>query len=384
MQIAILLLNRGRGSGEVAREHARHLVAAGHIVHFLHPGVGKGVPGAVSHDVPLDSEVIPVHEYLPSAGEDQRAVSVMGFDEAMAYVPAYERALEGVIDEVDLVFGHHANLTAIATQRVAQRHDKPYAIMLHGTGIEPRHYGGYDDDVWTEIRGAIEGAQGVLVTTEYVRDELVRPLADVPFERFLVLPCGVDIEKFRPDAAGDIAAQYELPERFAICAGALSEAKGPQNVVAASEFFSDLVPTIFIGEGRLRPILEPQLGDRGRFLGFVSEEDKVRLICGASVLVAAPEKKEHFGIIYVEALAGGTVPVAYAGGGVGSIVSPEVGILTDRTPAALGSAVREVLQDDARRADMAREGRLRAEAFYAYPQLVEQLALWFEGIIAAR
>lgn len=384
MKVAILLLNSGRGSGEVAREHARHLIAAGHGVHFLHPGVGDGVRGAINHDVPLDSEVLPVHEYLPSAGKGQRAVSEMPFEEAMAYLPAYERALEEIIDDVDLVFGHHANLTAIATHRVARRHDKPYALMLHGTGIEPRHYGGFDDGVWNEIRTAIEEAQGVLTTTEYVRDELVRPLADVPMERFLVLPCGVDLEEFRPDAAGDIAARYELPERYAICPGALSEAKGPQNVVAASEVYGDLVPTIFIGDGELRGSLERELGDRGRFLGFVPAQDKARLICGATVLVAAPEKKEHFGIIYVEALAGGTVPVAYIGGGVGSIITPEVGSLAERTPNALGAAVREILLDDARRADMAKAGRARAEAFYAYPRLVEQLADWFQSLLANR
>lgn len=74
MQIAILLLNSGRGSGEVPRRHAQHLIAAGHSVHFLHLGVGEGVLGAVNHDVPLDSMVVSVHEYLPAAGDSQRAV----------------------------------------------------------------------------------------------------------------------------------------------------------------------------------------------------------------------------------------------------------------------------------------------------------------------
>jgi len=35
MKIAILLLNKGRGSGEVAREHVRHLLKLGHKVYFL-------------------------------------------------------------------------------------------------------------------------------------------------------------------------------------------------------------------------------------------------------------------------------------------------------------------------------------------------------------
>ena len=43
MNVAILLLNSGRGSGEVARQHARHLVLKGHRVTFIHPDVGEGV-----------------------------------------------------------------------------------------------------------------------------------------------------------------------------------------------------------------------------------------------------------------------------------------------------------------------------------------------------
>jgi len=352
-------------------------------VHFAHPGIGHGVEGAFNHDVPLHAPVVPVHEYLPAAEEDQRAVSTMPYDQAQAYLADYERVLAEIIDDVDIVIGHHANLTAIATQRVAQRRGKPFVLFLHGTGIEPRHSGGYDDRLWEEIRNSIEAADGLLVTTEYVRDQLVRPLVDVDPDRFLILPCGVDLEDFRPDAAGGIAASYGLPEKYVICPGALIAAKGPQNVVAASKFYSDLAPTIFIGAGEFRPELERRLGARGRFLGFVPVEDKVRLICGAAVLAAAPEKKEHFGIIYVEALAGATVPVAYRGGGVDSVVTPDVGVLTERDPAALGAAVREILSDDARRGEMAAAGRARAEALYSYPRLVGRLSEWLERLVTS-
>jgi len=77
MHIAIMLLNAGRGSGEVARQHARQLLALGNRVTFMHPGIGVGVEGAVNVDIVLPGEVTPVHEYLPSAGPQQKAVSLM-------------------------------------------------------------------------------------------------------------------------------------------------------------------------------------------------------------------------------------------------------------------------------------------------------------------
>jgi glycosyltransferase involved in cell wall biosynthesis len=379
MNVAILLLNAGRGSGEVARQQGRYLVDQGHRVHFMHPGMKTGVPGAINTNIDLQSAVVPVHEYLPSAGSTQKQVARMSRDEAEPYVRDYVQALEGIIGDVDVVVGHHANLSAIATASVARREGKPYVLFLHGTGIEPRHEGLYDDRIWSEIQDAIEGAAGILVTTDYVRDELVRNLIDLPVERFLVLPCGVDLEEFKPGGDRSIAVKYSLPESYVICPGALTTSKGPQNVVKASVEYADLAPTVFIGDGDLRGELESELGSRGKFLGFVSAEDKAALINAASVLTAAPEKKEHFGIIYAEGLAAGTPSVAYEGGGVSSIVTPETGILTERDPRSLGRAIRSLLADPARRDRMAAEGRKRAEEKFSGDKLGRRLEVWLSG-----
>ena len=383
MNVAILLLNAGRGSGEVARQQARYLVAQGHRVHFMHPVLKTGVPGALNTQIDLHSTVVPVHEFLPSAGATQKQVARMSHDEAAPYLPDYERALEKVIADVDIVVGHHANLSAVATARVARRAGKPYVLFLHGTGIEPRHEGLYDDRIWAMIQDAIEGASGILVTTDYVRDELVRKIVDLPLDRFLVLPCGVDLEEFAPAADTSAADRFGLPELFVICPGALTTSKGPQNVVEASREYADLAPTIFIGDGDLREPLEAELGDRGRFLGFVSTEEKAALINSASLLTAGPEKKEHFGIIYAEALAAGTPPVAYEGGGVSSIITAETGILTERGPRALGRAIRSLLEDSTRRRAMAAEGRKRAEERFSATVLGQRLENWLAGLTTA-
>ena len=377
-----MLLNHGRGSGEVARQHVREFIRLGHEVWYVHPGVGRGVAGANNVDITLHSDVLPVHEYLPMAGSDQMAVSHMEAGEALAYVPDYEAALEKIATEVDMFIGHHANLSSVAVHRVARRHGIPYVLFLHGTGIEPRHHGGYAAEVWQAISDAISDAAGIIVSTTYVRDELVRPLVDVEDDRVLVLACGVDTDEFNPAADASVKEKWDLPDRYVICPGALTLAKGPQNVVAAAPQFTDLAPIVFIGDGELRAKLAEQLGHGGRFLGFVSHEDKVALINSATVLTAAPEKLEHFGIIYIEALAAGTVPVAYGGGGVDSIVTGDVGVLTERNPAALGAAVRAVLGDQERLDAMASAGRKRAEARYAAAGLADRLAGWLAAITA--
>ena len=324
--------------------------------------------------------MIPVHEYLPAAKANQRAVSVMSYREATDYLPAYEASLEGIISEVDIVIGHHANLTAIATANICKRYHKPYVLFLHGTGIEPRHHGLYDDELWQLIEDAIKEANGLIVTTEYVRDCLVRNIIELPVDRFHIQPCGVNLLEFKKGHTGDIFERFNLPDKYVICPGALTKSKGPQNVVEASKQYFDLAETIFIGGGELRGQLEVQLGKRGRFLGFVSNEDKAKLITAATLLVAAPEKKEHFGIIYIEALAGSVPVVTYEGGGVNSILTEETGILTERNPKALGEAVRTLLLDKEKQKSMATKCRERAAAFFSTEVVGPRLNDWLVKI----
>lgn len=381
MNIAILLLNKGRGSGEVAREHVRHLIKMGHRVYFLYPGNDGEIPGAENVNIELHCNIMPVHEYLPSAGKEQHQVARMSHEELMEYLPDYEKALRSVATDVDIFIGHHANLSAVAVHNVAKEFDKPYVLFVHGTGIEPRHEGLWNDDNWKLIVNAINEAKGIIVTTEYVRDSLIKLLISIPDDKFLILPCGVNLEDFKPGNIGGIKDKYELPEDYVICPGALTTSKGPQNVVAASSEYSDFASTVFIGAGELQEDLEKRLGDKGRFLGFVSSEDKAKLIVAATLLVAAPEKKEHFGIIYAEALAGGTPCVAYKGGGVGSIVTPTEGILTERTPIALGKKINYLLQNSGLRKQMGISGRARAEKLFNYDELVDELVEWMKGFL---
>ena len=109
--------------------------------------------------------------------------------------------------------------------------------------------------------------------------------------------------------------------------------------------YSDFATTVFIWDGELKEELKLNLKERGELFGYVPSEDKAKLINAATLLIAAPEKKEHFGIIYAEALAGGTPVVAFEGGGVASIVTPTEGILTERNPIELGEKINYLLQN---------------------------------------
>jgi glycosyltransferase involved in cell wall biosynthesis len=78
----------------------------------------------------------------------------------------------------------------------------------------------------------------------------------------------------------------------------------------------------------------------------------------------------------------GSVPiVAYEGGGVNSIVTPETGVLTKRSSKALGEAVRKLLLNEKRRYAMTRNCRERAIEFYSTEVLGPRLNQWLLMIL---
>lgn len=367
------MLNPGRGSGVVARQQAYYLLKKGHDVYFLQADLKEEVRGANNVNVLLHTNVIPVHEYHPRLTNNQKPVSDMSYKEASSYIPDYEKAVLSIANKVDVFLGHHGNLSAVVVQKAAKKYNKPYALFLHGTGIEPRLKGFYDDRVWEEIEEAIVGADKLIVTTDYVRDSLVRKIMPLPKDRFVLIPGWVDLNEFQPEDGKEVRKKYGLSKQYIIVPGALIQSKGPQNVLSASKYFGESTDLVFIGDGPLRSRLEKEAKKGVHFLGYVPDEDRTKLVNSATLLVAAPEKREHFGMIYIESLAAGVPPVAYEGGGVSTIVTPEVGILTKRNPDALGRGIKSILDNPKKRVKLGSNARVRAEKYFSETHLGDKL-----------
>jgi len=146
--------------------------------------------------------------------------------------------------------------------------------------------------------------------SESTRDDLVR--RGVPRERIEVIYPGVDATWYAPDAA-----EPRSREPTFLYVGRLKRYKGVEIALRALALARparpDLVLEIAGGgddRGRLERLARTLgLGEATRFLGFVSETDKRRLLRRAwAVVLASP--KEGWGISNVEAAACGTPALA--------------------------------------------------------------------------
>jgi glycosyltransferase involved in cell wall biosynthesis len=173
-----------------------------------------------------------------------------------------------------------------------------------------------------------------------------------PGARATVIAHGLPLERVRegisPVVGTDARPVAGLPSPRIVFAGRLDPDKGPDILVEALGLLRDPPPTLILGDGRLRGLLQRRvrelgLGKRVSFLGWVP--DPGPYIAGATVL-AIPSRDEAFSQTAIIGLAHG-VPVigtevdgfpATLGDGRGILVAPE-------DPQALAAALERVLHD---------------------------------------
>jgi glycosyltransferase involved in cell wall biosynthesis len=151
---------------------------------------------------------------------------------------------------------------------------------------------------------------GFHAISESTRDDLVR--RGVPAERVVVIHPGVDFQSYRPDPATPRA-----PRPTFLYLGRLKRYKGVEfaiRAVAVARAARDDITLEICGLGDDRPrlerlVVELGLSDAVRFLGYVTEDEKRRLLRRAWAVVF-PSPKEGWGITNVEAAACGTPALA--------------------------------------------------------------------------
>lgn len=195
------------------------------------------------------------------------------------------------------------------------------------------------------------------VISESTRDELVSRGYDR--ERISVVHCGIDRDVYHPASAGENGGPARL-----IFVGRLKRYKFVDHAIRAVARLHTGHPNLtmtIVGDGDGRPAFEALVRELGlettiRFAGFVSTDEKVRLLQEAHVLLN-PSIKEGWGLTNVEANACGTVCVAADAPGLrDSVLDGRTGLLYPHGDVpAMAAAVDRLLADAALRTQMESE-----------------------------
>ncbi len=319
------------------------------------------------------------------AWDNQQAYRVeRSRDKVLLPTPWIRRSVAALANEVraDVVFvDPMLPLGAIGPQL----RDVPYIVVAHGAEITA--YGRIPPTNLV-ARRILRNAAGVLAFGHYPMSECVRA-AGKPL-RGIVIPPGVDIERFQPVSAQDkvtTRSKFGLAIDRPVVLGLsrLVPRKGFDVLIEAMGSLNIDAQLAIGGSGRDRDRLEKiarQHNVSVRFLGRVEDADLPALFGCADVFAMlcrgdrwAGLEVEGFGIVFLEAAACGVPQIAgRSGGSHEAVIDGETGIVVP--PRDVGStrdALRRIINDESIRIKMAEASRRRACDEFGYEQLAARL-----------
>jgi phosphatidyl-myo-inositol dimannoside synthase len=301
--------------------------------------------------------------------------------------PATARTVDRLANEVEANVVFLDPMLPIGAIAPRLRNGAPSIVIGHGAEIS----------VWGRVpptnipaRRVLRAAAGVVAAGNYPATEMAR-VAKRPLPT-LVVPPGVDVDRFRPaDAATRAKTRQQFglePDRpLLLGLSRLVPRKGFDVLIDAIARIDLDVHLAIGGGGRDRERLERRVRQhriehRVTFLGRVPDEDLAALYASADVFAMLCRadrwgglEAEGFGVVFLEAAGCGVPSVAGRGGGSHEAVADgETGfVVPPRDVGAVRDALVRLLVDDDLRARMGEAARRRAVDEFRYERIVDRL-----------
>ncbi|CAB1066005.1 D-inositol-3-phosphate glycosyltransferase (EC [Olavius sp. associated proteobacterium Delta 1] len=221
----------------------------------------------------------------------------------------------------------------------------PHLIMFHTLGAVKNTTGIGEQE--PRLRIATEGqlvknCDRIITATEKEITELER-FYGAPADRMRIIPCGVDLNLFRPVDQTTARRQlgFDPAQKLLLYVGRLEPQKGIERLLGAIshlKHFRKIKLAVIGGDGHHEPEFqrllqvsrELDIRDKVFFAGRVDQQDLPTYYSAANLLVV-PSHHESFGLVALEALACGTPVVASDVGAMGRIIiENETGCVVSR------------------------------------------------------
>ena len=359
-ELARSLARRGAAVDIFTREHDHPEADA--------PGIGDGVNVVHLPAGPADAPLADQFSYLPDfvAGmHDYRAAHDLDYSAVHS----------------------HYWLSGWAGRRFAAEILAPHLITFHTLSlIKMQSRSGEDEPpVRQETeREIIATADRVIAFSPHERDAMVR-LYDADASRIELVPCGVDLSRFRP--LGRAAARHQLGingHKVLLFVGRIEALKGVDlllHTTAHLETDAEVQVLVVGSDGngsgeldRLRRLADDlDVGKSVEFVGRVPQEQLAWYYSAADVCVI-PSFYESFGLAALESMACGTPVVASRVGGLSTIVEHgRTGYLKSwRCPEAFAHSLEMILSNRSLQDSMGMAARRRAETL-SWDQVAAQM-----------
>ncbi len=288
-------------------------------------------------------------------------------------------------EHIDVVHNYLLRANVIGT--LAARAARVPVVLTSKRGCHERH--------GLEMAGARLSnrlADCVTANAEAVRD-FVHGHEGCPLEKMVVIPSGIDTERFAPLAPGDYKARLGVPAD-AVVVGSLTRMrvrKGVEELLRAMAQICATRPDVHLVvagdvelDDELRTLVaQAALGDRLHLLGRRSDVPEVLSAMDVFVLSSHDEGMSN---AILEAMAMERAVVATDVGGTGEVVSEGITghLVPARDAAALARGIERVLDDGARGRAMGVRGRQVVVDRFSARAMVRQMEALYTQLLTAR
>ena len=219
----------------------------------------------------------------------------------------------------------------------------------------------------------MRNADKVIAFSSHERDAMIR-LYDAPSDRIALVPCGVDLSRFRPLDQSQARQHLGINgEKVFLYVGRIESLKGVDLLLETTAHLdvSQEVKVLVVGgdDGRGHEVLrlkqrakELDIDGIVEFVGRV-DQDQLPIYYSAADVCVVPSFYESFGLAALESMACGTPVVAYRVGGLPTIIKHgSTGYLKSwRCPEAFANSLEMITSSNSLIESMGQASRERAE-----------------------
>ncbi len=290
---------------------------------------------------------------------------------------------------LDILHVHYAiphTASAYLAQQMVGPDKLKVVTTLHGTDIT---LVGQEPSFFPITRFLIQKSDAVTAVSSFLKEETIRVFGTG--EQIEVIPNFVDTRVFVPVAMNPLRARFAPSgEKLLVHASNFRPVKNTATVVEVFALVQNEIDArlLLVGDGpemaevRLQ-VAAAGLTDRVEFLGQV---DNLEEILPVADLLLLPSLHESFGLVALEGMSCGVVPMVTNRGGAAEFIQDGInGYLRDPDDiAGMVKAAIQILSDDTLRAQMVEEGRRDAATDFGASCVVRQYLELYDRLLETK
>ncbi len=347
----------GSGSGTYARELAKE-VAKKHKVAMVVPDSRK-IDSVKIYKVNLPVRISFTGH--PEWQDSKLYTKVQGKELSVNYLSYFNSVVRAVNEfNPDIVHVHHLMPLSWIARFIKLSYGLNFIVTVHGSELPTLE----DDKRYPYFtQEAIVKAKRIVANSFWTKEWMLRILGDEIRKQIRVIPGGVDLSNFpeEMDTEG-VEKKFNLKgQKLVLFSGKLTKYKGVRYLIQAARNINATVGIVGDGPERknLRNLVRELKLKNVRFLGFIDNDDLIKLYYRADICVVPSIWDEPLGLVVLEAMATKTPVVVTRKGGLPLAVKDGVNglFIRPRNSKEIVEKVNILLSDDKLRKRMGEKAR---------------------------